>query len=237
MPDIRRLRWPPGTASALVHGPDDRLPVLDNQSPPWSWICKLHITSRRGDFYTATGWAAGPRLVMTAGHCVYIQADEEWAQTIDMTFGLTGTTYRQKVSASRFVTLDGWTSTASEDFDVGGILLDQDLPTDLGFFAVGDPTDDELSNLTINCSGYAADIEGGAGLVTQGGRISSMTADRLVYNLDTYNGQSGSPLWAEVSGQLVAVGIHTWGDQANNSGVRVTPDVLTAIRQWKSSVQ
>ena len=73
--------------------------------------------------------------------------------------------------------------------------------------------------------------------MTQRGRTTSVTPERLVYDLDTYEGQSGSPLWAQVGGQFVVVGVHTWGDQANNSGVRVTDDVLAAIHRWKTSGQ
>ena len=149
MPDIRRLRRPNGDTS-LVHGPDDRTPVRDNSAPPWSWICKLNIASRRGGLYSATGWAAGPRLVVTAGHCVYLQADADWVESIDVTFGLAGSTFRQKVRSTRFVALEGWSRSADERYDLGGLLFDQDLDPGIGFFAVGASGDTDLETLEIN---------------------------------------------------------------------------------------
>ncbi|WP_219620585.1 hypothetical protein, partial [Klebsiella pneumoniae] len=56
--------------SLLVPGFDRRSRVLDTNSDPWRKICALEITATDDEQMIGTGWIAGPRLIITAGHCV-----------------------------------------------------------------------------------------------------------------------------------------------------------------------
>jgi V8-like Glu-specific endopeptidase len=63
--------------------------------------------------------------------------------------------------------------------------------------------------------------------------VSSVTDHQLIYEIDTYGGQSGSPVW-EVTpdGTRYGLGIHTWGTSVNNGATRITGDVFDNIVLW-----
>jgi glutamyl endopeptidase len=54
-----------------------------------------------------------------------------------------------------------------------------------------------------------------------------------VYDIDTFGGQSGSPIWQETQETgVVAVGIHTTGGVSSNSGTRISSDVMENLVNW-----
>ena len=57
---------------------------------------------------------------------------------------------------------------------------------------------------------------------------SAIEANAIHYTIDTYEGQSGSPVYN--SGN-VSYGIHTRGTQTENSGRRFTATLLKAFKQ------
>ena len=60
--------------SEVVIGRDDRIRVGATNKNPWRWICSLRITAKDGSRWIGTGWLAGPRTVITAGHVVYMHS-------------------------------------------------------------------------------------------------------------------------------------------------------------------
>jgi V8-like Glu-specific endopeptidase len=69
-----RLAGPPYGAAGKpedVIGIDDRVMVPDTSTTPWRCICHLEITYDSGQVGFGTGWFAGERTVVTAGHCLY----------------------------------------------------------------------------------------------------------------------------------------------------------------------
>jgi V8-like Glu-specific endopeptidase len=71
-------------------------------------------------------------------------------------------------------------------------------------------------------------------------------APRLLnYEADTYNGQSGSPIWITDGSNIYVIGIHTYGIGApcytdfthpeNNCGVRITPEMAQSFLDWSSA--
>jgi V8-like Glu-specific endopeptidase len=94
-----------------------------------------------------------------------------------------------------------------------------------------------LAGVAANISGYPLQPPAGAEAHRQyfhARSLSSSERGLLRYSIDTSGGQSGSPIWIEVDGTRIAVGIHTSGDVGTNSGVRITEDVFRDMRQWKS---
>ena len=56
---------------------------------------------------------------------------------------------------------------------------------------------------------------------------------QLTYEIDTYGGQSGAPVWEMASnGSRYGVAIHTFGTNVNNGGTRITSDVFDNIVLW-----
>lgn len=65
-----RLPARPSMLESILGGIDGRERILDTELAPWRMICSLEIKSPLGTFL-GTGWFAGPKTVVTAGHCVY----------------------------------------------------------------------------------------------------------------------------------------------------------------------
>ena len=97
-------------------------------------------------------------------------------------------------------------------------------------------TDDHLRNLTLNLSGYPGD-GGRAGIDgTQwyhSRTVMEVLERQLTYDIDTFGGQSGAPVWELASnGSRYGVAIHTFGDTLNNGGTRITGGVFSNIADW-----
>jgi V8-like Glu-specific endopeptidase len=56
---------------------------------------------------------------------------------------------------------------------------------------------------------------------------------QITYEIDTYGGQSGAPVWEMTSdGSRYGVAIHTWGTTVSNGGSRITGEVFDNIVLW-----
>lgn len=240
---LLRSRLRSGLESVI--GPtDDRVRILDTDLAPWRMICALRMTGRNGSGAIGTGWLVGPRTVITAGHCVYsTQFFGGWASSIEVIPGCNGMeTPFGSVTSSRFSSVDLWVEKEEPDFDIGCIHLDQPIGDEVGWFAVGSSPADELPGFMVNISGYPADRGGGNEQYFHANRILRVSERRIFYDVDTFGGQSGAPVWihkAEDAPPLV-VGIHAYGVGGTpssfgieaNSAPRIIPEVLDRIQGW-----
>jgi glutamyl endopeptidase len=220
-----------------VIGNDDRVRVADSlmRTNSWRQICALRITAKNGAKYVGTGWFIGPRVLATAGHCVFLQKEGGWPQSIDVIPAKYGATEPYgKVTAYRFASVAGWINDASRDYDYGVILLDEpELGSRVGNFEVEAALDPELNGVTARVSGYPADRDHAEYQYYHERPLQSLTPARLMYDIDTYGGQSGSPIWRQADGgPAVAIGIHTTGGVTSNSGTRISEPVLENLILW-----
>ena len=86
---------------------------------------------------------------------------------------------------------------------------------------------------------YPGDAAGGYGIyqLFHADRVANFGDSRFYYAIDTYGGQSGAPVWIELdnTGNRQVVGVHTYGIGGSfqlNSATRITPTILTDIKQW-----
>ena len=101
-------------------------------------------------------------------------------------------------------------------------------------------TDSELHQAIVSLTGYPADKPPDT-MWTMSGSLQRITPLRLFYNMDTYAGQSGSPVYNATFTRacyycVVAIhGYGTGGDPQgrNNSGVRITQAVLDNYLSWR----
>jgi len=221
----------------VVIGVDDRVPLGDDliRTNPWRQICALRIQSSTGVAYVGTGWFIGPSVLATAGHCVFLRDDGGWAASIDVIPGLAGTIEPYgRATATRFASVTGWRDSGSGDFDYGVIFLDDPgLGSRVGNFAVETETDADLTGALSRISGYPYDLEEATRQYYHERPLKSVTPTRLKYDIDTFGGQSGSPIWQQTTELgLIAVGIHTTGGVSSNSGTRINQDVLDNLATW-----
>ena len=220
-----------------VIGDDDRTRVtpafmLRN---PWRQICALRITSKSNRTYVGTGWFIAPGVLATAGHCVYLQDDGGWAKSIRVIPAKEGT--REPLGSqisTRYKSVDGWVKKRSRDMDYGVIFLDDKGPgTELGNFSVQALDVDALKRTDAQISGYPADLDRAEFQYFHLRPMLDVTDAQLIYDIDTFGGQSGSPIWQQTAELgLIAVGIHTTGGVSSNSGTRINRDVLDNLVTW-----
>lgn len=230
---------------SILGAADRRKQILETEMTPWRMICSLDITSQSGFDYVGTGWFIGPRTVMTAGHCVYDPVElGGWARRIRVIPGRNGDAAEPFSAAvsSEFSTTDRWLEAQDPDFDYAAIHLNEDLGAAVGSFSVAALLDADLQNRLVNVSGYPLVPGEGKSQYFHANRVKALTPRRLFYDMDTYGGQSGSPVWAYMddSDVPVVVGVHAYGvggvpvglNVVANSGPRILPEVLEVIREW-----
>jgi glutamyl endopeptidase len=225
------------TLLEAVIGNDDRLRVDDGltRSNPWRQICSLRILAASGTVYIGTGWFIGPKTLATAGHCVYIRNEGGWAASIDVVPGRYGATEPYgRATGTRFSAVDGWVKSGRRDFDYGVIHLpDATLGSMVGNFEVDVYPNAELVGVTSRISGYPADLDHGEYQYYHERPLLSVTATRLNYDIDTFGGQSGSPIWRQDAGSPpIGIGIHTTGGVTSNSGTRISEHVIENLIKW-----
>lgn len=233
---------PEVVALEAIIGSDDRVLVTNHEAYPWHCICSLLITAATGLTYVGTGWLVSPRVVVTAGHCVYMSNEGGWPTQIEVIPGRFGTQRPFGSAISRDLrSVTGWTVDNDRDYDYGAILLPEDkrFGDDLGWFGYANRDDDYLRGATLNLAGYPGD-GGKAGPERQQGTpwfhsraVSDVNDKQITYEIDTYGGQSGSPVWEMTAdGSRYGLAIHTWGTSVNNGGTRITREVFDKIVSW-----
>jgi glutamyl endopeptidase len=236
---------PPGSVfESLIGDIDRRKQILETDETPWKMICALDIVGANGAQMVGTGWFAGPRTVITAGHCVFEPIElGGWAVEIRVMPGRSGNTMLGTVLAKRFSTTDRWHEAQERDFDYGVIHLDADLGAASGSFGLGVLPDAELTGLRVNVAGYPVTPGNGERQYFHANRIRAVTARRIFYDVDTTPGESGAPVWMYPDGDTtkpIVVGIHAYGVQGTpaevavtvNSGPRIQSEVLDVIKGW-----
>jgi V8-like Glu-specific endopeptidase len=221
----------------VVLGADDRVRVTPESMAmnPWRQICALRIVSQTDRTFVGTGWFIAPDVLATAGHCVFLQDEGGWAKSIRVIPAKQGAQEPFGSQTSlRFASVDGWVERRQRDFDYGVIFLDDSsVGNQLGNFAVSALDAAELRGSDGQISGYPADRDNAAFQYFHARPMIDVTDTRLVYDIDTFGGQSGSPIWQETEESgVVAVGIHTTGSVSSNSGTRISADVLDNLVSW-----
>jgi V8-like Glu-specific endopeptidase len=221
----------------IVVGTDDRVRVTKERMAmnPWRQICALRIVSQTDRTFVGTGWFIAPGVLATAGHCVFLQNEGGWPKSIRVIPAKFGPEEPfNSITAKVFASVDGWVEKRQRDFDYGVIFLDD--PTagnQVGNFAVNVLDKSDLQGTDAQISGYPADRDNASFQFFHARPMIDITDTRLVYDIDTFGGQSGSPIWQETEERgIVAVGIHTTGGVSSNSGTRISGDVMDNLVTW-----
>ncbi len=232
-----------------VLGVDDRVRILDTDLTPWRMICALRMRGPSGAGAIGTGWFVGPKTLLTAGHCVFSNHFfGGWAKTIEVIPGLNGNAATSaarpygSATTERLSSVDRWVEKEDPDFDIGCIHLDKPLGETVGWFSVGALPPEQLESFLVNVSGYPGDRGAGAEQYHGRNRVLQVTDRRIFYEVDTYGGQSGAPVWIheDEGSPPLAVGVHAYGTGGTpaalaltgNSAPRIIPEVLDKIVEW-----
>lgn len=229
-----------GRAESVI-GPDERVKISNTGDLPWRMNASLLITARDGSSWIGTGWFISPKVLITAGHCVYIKNSgvagrDGWVQRITVIPGRNGSSmpYGQAVSTS-FRTVTSWTGDADPNYDYGAIILGTPLGNQTGWYGFGNYADADLVEKSANISGYPGDKPAGTQWY-HAGKITAVNARKVYYTTDTAGGQSGSAVYRIINGGRYAVAIHAYGSGGGptNSGTRIVKPVYDNLVAWKA---
>ncbi|WP_218932685.1 trypsin-like serine peptidase [Roseimaritima multifibrata] len=214
-----------------VIGDDDRVRIRNTNEYPYSAICSLEIVARTGRQFVGTGFLVDSNTVVTAGHCLFMPDQGGWAKQIRVYPGRNGAGEAQAFAAINMHSVEGWTKDRRPQQDYGAITLDADAT---GFGSLGYVTlsDREIVKQDYHVVGYSADKPIG----TLWGHLRELAQVRqhiLIYETDTYGGNSGCPVFClGDNDEVFTVGIHNYGDISGNSATRITDEVFENISRW-----
>lgn len=223
---------------SIIDGTDERRQVSDTTLFPFRAIVSLAISSAGGN-YICTGFFIAADTIATAGHCVYGSELGGWAISITAYPGRNGASapYGSATSVELYAP-EEWVNGEDERYDYGAIKLDTALGETTGWLGYGVKIDDAMIRRNIRIFGYPADKPAGTMWGTRRS-IKAVEPEKIYYKIDTYGGQSGSPVYGKVSNscQTCAFGIHAYGSGGmsypnSNSGTRVTSAVFANLAFW-----
>ncbi|KAI1345950.1 extracellular metalloprotease [Xylaria sp. FL0043] len=182
----------------------------------------------------ATGWLVSEDVVVTAGHCVY-NYSHNLGELVKVK-AYVGYNGKESISKSdvafrrgiAVATTEGWMTTAygDERRDVSFIKLESPFKkNEVAKYYVWDQTPISNPAAELGVVGYPGDIinnqgERGAAMYkmfkTTQYDLESAHNNMLQYRIDTYGGNSGSPVFQD-STSLTAIGVHVLGGSGYNS--------------------
>ena len=236
---------------------DDRTRITDTKSVPWNTYCFIvtHFPSDPADVWRrGTGCLIGPCCVLTCGHMVYDQPNQQWAdngyvfpgQTQNYAGGLPLEPYDRQ-DRSEFWTNTSYTSEGGAKYDYGAVRLGCPISGINTYLPV--VFDEPISTgTTVYIAGYPGTVKGGTlneetnslALWQGSGPITSVFDEEFYYTADTSEGDSGAPLQIQTSifdtGRII--GVHSEGHWYGNVGARLTSGNKPMIQermQWTPS--
>jgi len=217
-------------------GADDRQQITNTDTDPFRWVCELTIHAANGTVWAGTGWLAAPNLVVTAGHCVYMQNQGGWATHVEIRPARNGTYAPLEFTSTLALSVAGWVNDQDPASDYGALVLANNYAAQVpGYYGYATLADSEISREIVNVVGYPIDKAKGT-MWGHARMLSSATPDELIYLNDTYGGMSGCPVVKWDGEDFQVVGIHNYGDLAGNRATRITVEVFRNIQAWTQIV-
>lgn len=205
---------------------DDERSISPISTFPYKSICLLEILDKNNESYQGTGFFISPRCVVTAGHCVFFNG--KWAKEIAVLSTIKNKNGSfEKTSSNNFKSVKGWVSDGDINFDYGAVILnDSALYSSIG---AGLKLNNDINENSIVISGYPKDKNKTQWM--SNGVVQKRSKYRLYYELDTLEGNSGSPILSNSGINSNVIGIHTQGDNPNY-GIRLNQQIIDRIQEW-----
>ncbi|MFW9972270.1 MAG: zinc-ribbon domain-containing protein [Candidatus Odinarchaeota archaeon] len=222
---------------SYVFPPDNRVRITTTSSYPWSTICKVYVTAADDTQWVGSGAIIDAFHVLTCGHLVYLHDHGGWASKIRIVPGMRGN-YEPfgHAYATYMRTYQQWIQTEDVNHDWALITLDRTIGDQTGW--MGRMTKDPLDPIytgTLHIAGYPIDLESGRYMYY----CTDVGEDADMYNhwywMDTYGGNSGSPVWAEVNGSNYILTVHAYEYEFGayaNFGTRLNQDKFDQLYTW-----
>jgi V8-like Glu-specific endopeptidase/tetratricopeptide (TPR) repeat protein len=226
-------------------GKDGRIHIEQTSDWPYKVHGHLIMTFPNGNQYVGSGTMVGPYHVLTAGHNLYSHSKGEgWATKVTFIPAQNGNIAPWGESEGiALLSIRGWVNNTdprlSMPYDMGMVILDRNLGETTGWVGLLSGSDTLLDSLTVNVTGYPGDKgapnQWSNQMWTMGHNVKSLDEEKIYYDIDTFQGQSGSGLWTNYEGSYYAIGIHTYGegmDGEGNSATRLTQEKFKCVIDW-----
>jgi len=212
----------------VLPGQDGRTRIQDTTS--WPHSIHAHLGMKiHGDTYMGSGVIVGPHHLLTCAHCVYNLDEGAFFEEISVYPALNDKVAPfNKVKATRAYLFKAYQG-GDERFDMALLLLEQSIGDYTGWGGLLSAADTDLSQETVHITGYPGDKGGGKQMWSMSHRIKTVKPEVFDYEIDTYGGQSGSPVWINKYGTPLVLGVHTMGKSDVNSGVRLSASKFEKI--------
>lgn len=208
-----------------IFGPDDRQKVENTSLFPYCAVARLNVTYADGTENYSTGAMINNHLLMTAGHV--LMHGEFPIVNVKVQFGRKGSyTYYEVDDFSHYIVKESYADfNGKVEDDYGFLVFSSNVGQYTGHFGyIYNPQNSE----TLYTAGYPDDKSKGQYMYAASGNILSLSKDVLTFDVDTYGGQSGSPLYVMRDGQPYAIGAVSAHNDSFNLGRRLD----TELYQW-----
>ncbi|MCB2183982.1 MAG: DUF4214 domain-containing protein [Desulfobulbaceae bacterium] len=228
----------------MIFGIDDRVRISSDSTAFSGNFVHIISSFADGARLQGSGVMIGSNDVLTAAHVFYSHEHLGFAESVKVTpakFGL----YEpfSSVYADNIYTTTGWTVAERFAYDYGVISLNEPIGFESGWLPFGaySPLEDIVSGQTVTSFGYPGDKDYGNWLYGVTGTPDAIIYDNVLLfmdDLDTYFGQSGSPvLYSDPdSGDDEVVGVvsfHSYFPDSNGV-LALTGQITDNISEWIS---
>lgn len=214
---------------AIVGPTDGRTRVAQASAHPYAATCHIERDFGDGRLSGCSGFLVAPRIVLTAGHCVFSRARHLLLRR--------GAPARIRVSPGRngevppfgFQWASHWfvdrrfAEHGNPMFDFGIIVLSRPfggVRRQHPIAALSDAQFNEVrSHRLLHIAGYPADKPPGT-MWEHAERLDRIGARTIHYSVDTCPGHSGSPVWVRSADSIAVktVAIHVAGPRPHENG-------------------
>lgn len=175
-----------------ILGNDNRKLVKNFTSGPYRKVVKLNMKYPNGKSYSGSGIMIGEDTVLTAAHNIYTKEIGGWASYVTVFAGAKNDDFLiGKAHSKKLFALKEWIDSTSYEHDLAVIKLDTKLGRKTGTLSI---TTNMIINERLETSGFPGDKTGSLQYNSEG-NLKKMTNNNVFYDMDTWNGQSGSGVW------------------------------------------
>jgi len=196
-----------------VIGPDGRVKINVTTNNPNRKIVYMIMTFPSAAQYTCTGWFIGSNDVATAAHCLYDPTEGGYVTSIIAYPGSNGVTApfgSTTMNGTNRWVAPGWITNGNPPNDYGVFQTSTNMGDIVGWFGFAWQTSNVFLG-TYTVRGHPGDKPAGE-MWSMSGKITNASGSRLWYRMDTFGGQSGSPVYRTINNVCCyAFGIHTYG--------------------------
>lgn len=209
--------------------------VSDVTAFPYRTTCRIKADVY-GNVLVGSGYIAGPKIVVTAAHCVMNIDDNDafFDDWVAYPGYKNGTSYNGVSSGwSKVYYPSNWKSTHSPACDWCICILNSDIGNTTGWYGSQSyGTNEEMNNVSVRLLGYPLSVGNAERQYYTNGTISNTQDYYFDSSAKTVGGFSGGPFVRNSDNYVVGICHGYWNNRPDISiGVRITQNMIDIIRE------